>query len=384
MTQAIAPGGILGLLGGGQLGRMAALSARSLGYRVHALDPNPECPVRPLCERFFHASLDDPDAAAQLAASVDVVSIEREDIGLESLAAVERVAPLRPGRHVLQTIQNRGVQKQWLRSQGVPVGPFEILRSVRDLESAQKRFSGQTRFKAACGGFDGRGQWSPSELPQRSSGDPFFEETQGLIAEQELELADELSVLVARSPNGETKAYPAAHNFHSEGALETSVLPALLPSSLLLQAETLAVDITKALDVVGLLVVELFHTRKGELLVNELAPRPHNSFHSSEWACTTSQFEQLVRAVCGLPLGDVSVITPTAIANLYGDLWLEGNEERLIELLGAPGLHLRLYDKSPRKRRKLGHFACTAATPELALQRVETYRQKLWGSGSKT
>lgn len=361
----IGPGRVLGLVGGGQLGRMTALAARSLGYRVHALDPDPACPVRGVCDEFIQGSLDDPHAAARLAARADVVTCEREDVGPGSLCAIAEHAPLRPGPHVLETVQDRGVQKRWLTAERFPVGPFSSAQTLTELREAVERFGPGARIKLSRGGFDGRGQWRASEMPL----DSLWDRANGasVIVEQDLDLEAELSVLVARSVSGEMAVHPVSHNFHTLGALETSVMPALLPPALQVFAANLARDMAERLSVVGLLVVEMFWTRDGNLLVNELAPRPHNSFHGTEWACVTSQFEQLVRAVCDLPLGQVDVRVPTAIANLYGDLWLDGRQGALVDLLGQSGTHLRLYDKSPRPRRKLGHLACTASTPERAL-----------------
>lgn len=360
----VLPGGVIGFVGGGQLGRMTALAARGLGYRVHALDPNPDCPIRPVCDHFVHGALDDPRAALALASSADVVTCEREDVGRDVLRALEAHTLLRPGRHVLETIQDRVVQKEWLKRQGFPVGPFASASSLAEMDDAVSRFGATTRFKAARGGFDGRGQWNAAELQDRAAKEKAL--CAGLIAEQDLDLEAELSVLVARTSTGHSATYPPSLNIHFEGALETSVIPAQLPRPIEAAASRIASRVAERLNVVGLLVVELFLTRSGEVLVNELAPRPHNSFHSTEWACETSQFEQLVRAACGIPLGSTEICRPTAIANLYGDLWLDKREDQLLEWLSEPGVHMRLYDKAPRRRRKLGHVACTATSSELA------------------
>lgn len=366
--QPILPGAVLGLVGGGQLGRMTAIAARSLGYRVHVLDPDPDCAARGVCDRFVQGRFDDPRAAAELARDAQVATCEREDIGIESLSTLERSTLLRPGQHVLHLVQDRAAQKDWLARSGFPLGPYRVIDRFDDLVAAMHELGEDVRLKSRRGGFDGRSQWSTRA---RAAEDLWAQLADvPLIAEQNLEIAAELSVLVARGPSGALTTFPVARNVHVDGVLETSVIPASLDARLTDTALNLAECIATQLDVVGLLAVELFWTRNGELLVNELAVRPHNTFHATEQACPTSQFEQLVRAVCGLPLGDTALLRPTAIGNLFGDLWLDGKAERLVELLGTHGLQMRLYGKAPRSRRKLGHLACTAETADQALAGV--------------
>ena len=378
-AQPVLPGAVIGLMGGGQLGRMTALAARALGYRVHVLDPDPDCAARGVCDRFVQGPFDDPQAASELARGAQVVTCEREDIGIASLCALERSTLLRPGRHVLEVVQDRGAQKDWLAKHGFAVGPYRVLAGFDDLSIALRELGGAPRLKSRRGGFDGRSQWSTAGCSAGRSASELWAQLEGvpLIAEQDLDLASELSVMVARGPSGAMTCFPIAHNFHQGGVLETSVIPGAFDDALSAAATTLAQGIATQLDVVGVLAVEMFLTTRGELLVNELAPRPHNTFHATELACATSQFEQLVRAICGLPLGETAAHRPTAIGNLFGDLWLEGKVERLIALLGVPGLHVRLYGKAPRARRKLGHVACTAHTPEAALQGVRAALQEL-------
>lgn len=373
--QPVLPGGVIGLMGGGQLGRMTAFAARNLGYRVHVLDPDPHCAAAGVCDRVVRGGFDDPQAAEELASSVDVVTCEREDIATQSLAVLERATVLRPGRRVIELVQDRAVQKAWLSRAGFPVGPFCVLDGLEGADVLARELGTEVRLKTCRGGFDGRSQWRASTASMAALG----EQLQGvpLIAERELDLAAELSVLVARGVNGELATFPIAHNRHVDAVLETSVMPAGFDEELSRTALDLASRIADQLQVVGLIAVEMFVTTRGELFVNELAPRPHNTFHATVLACVTSQFEQLVRAICGLPLGDTTLLRPAAIGNVLGDVLLGGHPERLIDLLRTPGMHLTMYGKAPRPRRKIGHLAFSAATSEQAIEGVRAALRRL-------
>ena len=354
---------------------MTALAARSLGYRVHVLDPDPQCPARGLCDRFVEGALADPKAARELGSGADVVTFDREDMGGPSLAALESLTALYPGQDVLQRVQDRGVQKNWLARNGFPVGPYYLADDLAGLGEALAQLGADARLKSRKGGFDGRSQWSAKglsaqELWAQAGGVP-------LSVEQNLRLRAELSVMVARGVDGDISTFPVAYNIHERGALEVSVMPAPLPPRLIQKALWVAHGVAERLGVVGLLAVEFFWTECGQLLINELAARPHNTFHTTEWACVTSQFEQLVRAICGLPLGSTAVLKPAAITNLFGDLWLAGREQALVEMLRDPSVHLRLYDKAPRPHRKLGHLVYVSETPEQALAGAQALRGKL-------
>lgn len=366
---AVLPGGTIGILGGGQLGRMTAMAARSIGYHVRALDPDPSCAARFVVDRCITASFDDPAAAKELAQGCDVVTLEIEKVSLASMDAAATVCPVRPGRAVLEVIQDRGVQKRWLKGHGFPLGAYEDAESVEQLEAAVQKL-GASFAKTCTGGYDGGGQAQlskPAEAPNawKTLG------SRPLVVEQALALKAELSVLVARSSTGEVAVYPPALNHHVNRILEWSALPGPLPADTAKQATGIASRIAEQLKVEGLLVVELFLTEDGRLLVNELAPRPHNSFHATEVACLTSQFEQLVRAVCGMPLGSTEVIRPAAIANLLGDLWLDGKTPPFDRALALPGVRLHLYGKRvARPGRKMGHLSAVGRTPEEAAERV--------------
>ncbi|HYH94498.1 5-(carboxyamino)imidazole ribonucleotide synthase, partial [Hyalangium sp.] len=297
----VLPGGTIGILGGGQLGRMMALSARTLGFQVQALDPDPACPARWVVDQCYTADFGDTKAAAQLARACDVVTLEIEKIPLASLRAAAEQAPLRPSAAVLGLVQHRGRQKAWLAKHGFPMSPWQELRGATELGTAIEALGGTCFVKSCEGGYDGRGQVqvkAATEAPQAwlDLGE------QAVVVEAALELESELSVLVARSPRGEMVVYPPAYNHHEQRILAWSLLPGPVSPQVAVKATEIARDMANALQVEGLLVVELFLLKDGRLLVNELAPRPHNSFHATEVACLTSQFEQAVRAVCNLPL----------------------------------------------------------------------------------
>jgi 5-(carboxyamino)imidazole ribonucleotide synthase len=353
---------------------MMAMAARSLGYRVQVMDPDPSCPARFVVDACFEGSWKDAKAAANLARGSDVVTLEIEQIAIESLEAASRYAPVRPGVAMMRIIQDRILQKRWLDEHAIPVGPYEPARSSQELHSAVERLGPQCFIKSARGGYDGR-----SQAKHGFEGDAANEDIDTVwkllgemdcIVEKAVSLKEEISVMVARSPSGEIKCFPSARNHHENQILVWSVIPSSIPCPLEEQAQSLAVSIAEALELEGVLAVEMFVTTEGGLLVNELAPRPHNSYHASERACDTSQFEQAVRAVCNLPLGDVSLVRPAAIANLLGDLWLE-REPRFDAALAVPGVHLHLYEKHmPRKGRKMGHLSAVGMTPDEAVARV--------------
>ncbi|MDE3104425.1 MAG: 5-(carboxyamino)imidazole ribonucleotide synthase [Acidobacteriota bacterium] len=386
-TPRILPGATIGIFGGGQLGRMTAMAARGMGYRIQVLDPDPACPARFVVDGCIEAGWDDSREAANLARGCDVVTLEIEQISMASMDAAASLVPVRPGGAMLGIIQDRVAQKDWLRRNGFPVGDYRAVRSLDELRAAIAELGGQCFCKSATGGYDGRGQGkvgfdatADKEAEARGAWQALGEGPG--VVEKAVALEREISVLVARSPAGEVKVYPAAWNHHEQQILAWSVLPAPLTDSLATQARDLAASIADTFQLEGILAVEMFCTTSGELLVNELAPRPHNSYHASERACPTSQFEQLVRAVCNLPLGDVEIVQPAAIANLLGDLWLDANgaprEPHFDVALAVPGVRLHLYEKHrPRKGRKMGHLSATGRTPEEAVELVQRAKMLL-------
>jgi 5-(carboxyamino)imidazole ribonucleotide synthase len=380
----IPPGSTIGILGGGQLGRMTAMAARSLGYRVQVLDPDPSCPARFIADSCFAAPLDDIDAAEDLARGCDVVTIEIEKVGIAAMQAAEKHAPVRPSYRALEIIQHRARQKDWLSEHRLPVGPYQVVTSAAALEKAARALapSGDVFVKAAHGGYDGRGQ-AVLHDPTDAHKAWLYLGAEVCVAEKALAIDSEISVLAARSPRGETAIFPAAFNHHTDRILDWSVIPAPIDDALATQAAALARTIVEKLEIVGLIAVEMFVTRSsghapGELLVNELAPRPHNSYHASERACATSQFEQVVRAICNLPLGSVEVTRPAAIVNLLGDLWLRHPHPDFPAALAVPGVRLHLYEKQvPKPGRKMGHLSAIGATAAEAVARVQQAKQIL-------
>lgn len=381
----ILPGATIGILGGGQLGRMMAMAARSLGYRIQVLDPDPSCPARFVVDACFEAAWNDARAAADLARGSDVVTLEIEQIAIASLEAAAKYAPVRPGAAMLHIIQDRIRQKEWLAAQGLPLGDWRAARTVEEFRAAVLTVGGRCFIKSAQGGYDGRsqaklgftGEPTPAEIDEawRSLGE------RPVVVERALVLEKEISVMVARSPRGEVKVYPPAENHHERQILVWSAIPAGVPPQMVDQAQAMARTIAEAFVLEGLLAVEMFMTRDGRLLVNELAPRPHNSYHASERACTTSQFEQAIRAACNLPLGAVDVIQPAAIVNLLGDVWLEADPAtgpRFDRALAFGGVRVHLYEKHvPRPGRKMGHLSATASTAQQAVELVQRARAAL-------
>ncbi|HUX28779.1 MAG TPA: 5-(carboxyamino)imidazole ribonucleotide synthase [Terracidiphilus sp.] len=377
----IRPGGLLAILGGGQLGRMTAMAARTMGYRLRVMDPEPSCPASFVVDETIVGRWDDVSAARRLALGADAVTLEIEQIGVDALSEVARLAPLRPGVEPIRIIQDKTLQKTWLAEAGFPVGGFRVVRSEAELQEAVPALGGRVFLKIGRGGYDGRGQ-ARIGLDAPANEEAIAAAWQSIgarpaVAEKALDLDCEISVMAARNPSGEVRSYPAARNHHENQILDWSVLPAGVPAELELRAEALASAIIAKLGIEGLLCVEVFVTRQGELLVNELAPRPHNSYHQSERGCVTSQFEQLVRTTCNLPLGDTSLICPAAIVNLLGDIWLAG-EPNFPAALAVPGVRLHIYEKhTPRAGRKMGHLSATGATAEEALERVLEAKRRL-------
>jgi len=357
----IPPGSTIGFLGGGQLGRMTALAARSMGYRIHVLDPDPRCSASPVADRTVAAKFDDVDAARALARECQVITLEIEQIATDALNAAREHAPTRPGAHVIGIVQDRARQKEWLARHGFPVGPFRNVLGPADIAAAAREY-GQIIVKSCHGGYDGRSQTRVSDEAHAQESWVALGQRPA-IAEKTLSLAGEMSVMVARRPGGDMLVYPPALNHHEHGVLAWSAIPAPVPPVLAQQADEIGRGVAESLGVEGLIAIELFITTDGQLLVNELAPRPHNSYHASERACVTGQFEQLTRAVCNLPLGDVSVVRPGAIVNLFGDLWRDGREPDFAAALTDLVVRLHLYGKSgARPGRKMGHLSALGGT----------------------
>lgn len=380
----ILPGSTLGVLGGGQLGRMFTIAARRLGYRVHIYSPDTDTPAGQVGDVEFVAPYEDLARVRDFARSVSVVTFEFENVPSETSRAAAQFAPVRPDGEVLHVTQQRLREKNFLQSHGIPVTPFRRIGSLADLEAAAQDLGLPAVLKTASFGYDGKGQQkltTSAELPAA------FANLRGAegVFEAFVDFTKEISVVAARTVDGEFAAFPVFENAHARHILDVTFAPAAIPEALAVEAVELSRRILEALNVVGLLTVELFVTGDGGLLVNELAPRTHNSGHLTVDACVTCQFEQQLRAVCGLPLGATALRQPAAMANLLGDVWLAaGGEPNWTAALSDPLVKLHLYGKAePRAGRKLGHITATGATVAEAVARVRAARDRLANSGNR-
>jgi 5-(carboxyamino)imidazole ribonucleotide synthase len=362
----ILPGATLGVLGGGQLGRMFVLQAHTMGYRVVVLDPDPDSPAGQVADRHLQAPYSDPQALDQLAAVCAAVTTEFENVPAEALERLTRSCRVRPPVRAVALAQDRIAEKSFLEQAGFATAPFQPVRSEADLLSATRRVKFPALLKTSRLGYDGKGQAaidSPDDAPAAFAA---FDRVE-CVLEERLALESELSVVLARGDDGAVVAFPVGENRHHNGILETTVVPARVPARTASEAMETAVQLAAALDYVGVLGVELFLANGGRIYVNEIAPRPHNSGHYTLDACSTDQFEQQLRALCGLPLAEARLLSPVAMVNLLGDLWSLG-PPRWAEVFRRPGVRLHLYGKvEPRPGRKMGHLNCLADHPDQAL-----------------
>jgi 5-(carboxyamino)imidazole ribonucleotide synthase len=373
----ILPGSAIGVLGGGQLGRMFAMAARRLGYRVHTLAPDHDTPTGQIADVEINAPYDDMAAVRAFAQAVDIVTFEFENVSADAVAEAERHAIVRPNGRSLAISQHRLKEKTFLAEQGLPVAPFAPVRSDADLSRAMKVVGCPAVLKTATSGYDGKGQ---VRIEQPEDLDAAWTQIgrREAVLEAFLDLEREISVIGARGVAGEWSHFGPIENAHARHILDVSVAPAHVPEATAAAAVDVTRRVMEALDFVGILCIEFFITRDGGLVVNELAPRPHNSGHLTFDACRTSQFEQQLRAVCGLPLGSPEMLRPAAaMANLLGDIWEDG-EPDWAAALSLPDVKLHLYGKSaPRPGRKMGHLTVLAATPAEARARVLDARRRL-------
>ncbi|MBK6981113.1 MAG: 5-(carboxyamino)imidazole ribonucleotide synthase [Betaproteobacteria bacterium] len=371
----IAPGATLGLLGGGQLGRMFTVAARTLGYRVTVLDPDPLSPAAEFATGHLNTAYTHPVSLAELAQTCAAVTTEFENAPAEALLTLAEKTLVRPSGDAVAIAQDRSREKAFIASHGLPVGPWADVREEADFEPALARVKLPAILKTARFGYDGKGQAqvaAPADLAR------VFAEWKRApcVLEERLALDREISVILARAADGEIAVFPVAENRHAHGILDLTIAPARIPESLSSEAAELASRLARALDYVGVLAVEMFVVG-GRLLVNEIAPRPHNSGHYTIDACRTSQFEQQVRVLCGLPLGDPTLHTPAVMVNLLGDIWAAG-EPRWEAVLRHAGAHLHLYGKrEARPARKMGHVTICEATLERALEVAIDIRRDL-------
>jgi len=364
----VPPGEWLGLLGGGQLGRMFCMAAQSLGYRVAVLDPGKHGPAGDVADRHIHADYLDPGGLAELASLASAATTEFENVPAAALDFIARTARVSPTAESVAIAQDRIREKAFLSSRGFEVAAYAVLES----EDQARRVDGSLLpgiVKSARMGYDGKGQIRVATSDEVAAAWTAMGRLP-CVLERLVPLASEVSVVVARTEQGETTTWPVAENWHRDGILDVSIIPARVPSELTSAARDIATAIAEKLDYRGVLCVEMFVTTDDTLLVNEIAPRPHNSGHYTIDACMTSQFEQQVRVLAALPLGDVRQIEPAVMVNLLGDIWFEGAEAAAREpdwtrVLRHPAAKLHLYGKKePRRGRKMGHVTCVA--PSLA------------------
>jgi len=377
----ILPGATIGVLGGGQLGRMLANAGSELGYRFITLDPTPDGPMGQVSEQIV-AAYSDSEAARKLAQKSDVITYEFENVNSEVAGMLMQESYVPQGNKLLHTTQHRLREKRAIEASGVQVAPYREITSVDDLQQAVAQFGTPSVLKTATGGYDGKGQWvirSEDEIEEAFT--TLSKAKTELVLEQFIHFSKEISVIAARSPQGEVKVFPASENIHVNNILHLSIVPARISEELRKQAEQLALQIAEGLQAVGLIAVEMFVTEDGGLFVNELAPRPHNSGHYTMEACLTSQFEQHVRAVCNLPLGDTALRTPVVMVNVLGQhveplLERMAAEDQLADELGVTA-KVHLYGKADAvQQRKMGHVNVLASTIDRAMQWIE--RTGIW------
>lgn len=376
MSATINPGSTIGVLGGGQLGRMFAMAARRLGYRVHTLAPEHDTPTGQIADVEMVASYDDLDKVRAFARGVDVVTFEFENVPAAAAAVAEEEAIVRPSGRALHVAQHRIREKEFLTSRSVPVAPYVPVRTLADLTNGLRTLGTPAVLKTAALGYDGKGQVAIGPGTDAASAWQQIGQREAVL-EAFVDLDREISVIGARGVDGETSFFEPFDNTHASHILDVTVAPADIPADLAADAIDATRTVLDELGYVGVLCVEFFVTRSGGLLANEIAPRPHNSGHLTFDACRTSQFEQQVRAICGFPLGATDLIQPAAMVNLLGDLWSEG-EPAWQSALSMPDVKLHLYGKATaRSGRKMGHITVMAPTAAEARERALAARRLL-------
>jgi 5-(carboxyamino)imidazole ribonucleotide synthase len=380
VTAPILPGATIGVLGSGQLGRMLAIAARRMGYRVHTYSPERDTPTGQVADLEVAAAYDDLDAVRAFARGVDVITFEFENVPSRTVEVAAELVPVRPRGNVLYTTQHRLREKIWLDQMGFPVAPSVPVRTADELTRALRSVGYPAVLKIAGFGYDGKGQSlirAPEDAAPALAALGGALEVTGAILEAFVAFEREVSVVAARGLDGTFAHYGVVENAHQQHILDVTTAPAAVSPAIARDAVDIARGILEALDVVGVLCVEMFLEADGGLVVNELAPRPHNSGHFTFDACVTSQFEQQLRAVCGLPLGSTEQLRPAAMANLLGDLWQDG-EPDWAAACAFPDVKLHLYGKrAARPGRKMGHLTALAATAEEATRQVRAARAAL-------
>jgi len=369
-VKVIKPGSTIGILGGGQLGRMISIAGRNMGYRFITLDPTPDSPCGQAADQQIISSFSDLKAAQELADSSDVITYEFENVDSNVASLLENTSFVPQGSELLRITQNRIREKSTLQSYDVPVAPFLVIESENDIHKAVDCYGFPSIMKTATGGYDGKGQWiikSTDDIPNAI--ETWKNAGKDMIIEKFIPFSKELSVIVARNIQGQTKTFPVAENIHVNNILHQSIVPARITVEQQEKAEKISLKVAESLQVIGLIAIEMFLTNDGEIIVNELAPRPHNSGHYSMDACITSQFEQHIRAICGLPLGDTTLLSPIIMVNILG--------QHLREVLTKinqlpPTAKLHLYGKKESvENRKMGHINFLGSSIEQVDQQIK-------------
>jgi len=377
LNKAVLPDVTLGILGGGQLGRMFTVAARTMGYKVIVLDPDPHSPAAELSNEHICAAFTDRAALEKLGRACAAITTEFENVDASSMDFLVQFCPVRPSGKAVAIAQNRIREKTFLRDSGFDTAPFAAINTKTDIEAALKKIGTPALLKTSQFGYDGKGQASVNGLADALAA---FEKmgNKPCVLEQRLNLKTEISVVVARDVNGNTVAYPAAENTHVNGILDISIVPAQVCDKLAQQATRDAQEVAKKLDYCGVMAVEFFVVENDRLLINEIAPRPHNSGHYTMDACLTSQFDQQVRAMCGLPLGDARLLSPVAMVNILGDAWRGDVAPPWNAVLDEPRAKLHLYGKrEARAGRKMGHYTCIGESVQEASALARALQEKL-------
>ena len=370
------PGATIGVMGGGQLGRMFAIAARRMGYRVHIFTPEANSPAAQLSDRATVANYDDENAVTQFAREIDLLTFEFENIPARTIDWVARHRLVRPRVEVLHTAQNRLREKHFLSQAGFPLAPYRRVASATDLTTALKAIGRPAILKGGAFGYDGKAQ-ERLDLGSDPAAIWAARSDRECVLESVVDFEKEISVIVARAADGATATFPVCENIHREHILDVTLAPAWVDAQVSTAARDLACAVAESLDLVGLLAVEMFLKTDGMLIINELAPRPHNSGHWTIEGCVTSQFEQHARAVCGLPLGSTDLLRPSALVNLLGSVW-SGGEPNWAGALAEKNVHLHLYGKrEPRPRRKMGHLTALGDSVEEACAAALRARERL-------
>ncbi len=378
MNSQILPGATLGMLGGGQLGRMFTTAAQTMGYKVVVLDPDTQSPAGIIADKHICAAYDDEAALKEMADLCAAVTTEFENIPAQTLAFLEQHTSVRPSSKALAQTQNRNVEKQFIASLGIATAPFLPILRRDDIAAAEEKIQFPAILKVATFGYDGKGQIPCDNLDDVYKGFESLQQKE-CVLEQRIQLEREISVVLARSETGSITTFPVAENVHVNGILHSTMVPASVSAEQAQSAIQKANEIARGLGYIGTMAVEFFVSTDGEIIANEIAPRPHNSGHYTLDACHTSQFEQQVRMLCGLPSGDCDLVSPVVMINILGDVW--GNSEpNWNSLLAEPNVKLHLYGKQEaRVGRKMGHFNVLGSDTDTALEQAQRVFDALQG-----